>query len=108
MQAQTRREQARNAGTQYADDDVSDQAEAVALDQQAGEPACNGTNDDPGKDGFRGEHVSSPLQVPASPQRQSWCFGSAGTGIIPLYRRPLCPASLSSAHRKGGLVRTPV
>jgi protein TonB len=48
MDAQARRQKARDAGAEDADHDVADEAVAVALDEDAGEPAGDGADDDPG------------------------------------------------------------
>jgi hypothetical protein len=48
VEAKTRRQDAGHAGAQHADDDVADQAEAIALDQQTCQPTGNGADDDPG------------------------------------------------------------
>ena len=49
---------------QDADHDVADEAKAVALDHEPGEPAGDCADDDPGNDRFRGQHgvllVTSP------------------------------------------------
>src|SRR5262245_15782199 len=60
MDPEARRKQPRNACTEYAYDDIADEAKPVTLDEQAGEPSCDGTDHDPGEDGFGGKHRFLP------------------------------------------------
>jgi len=56
MKPKARRKQPGNAGTENAYDDVADEAKPVTLDKEASQPSCDGTDHNPGKDGFGGKH----------------------------------------------------
>jgi len=56
VQADARCQEPGDAGAENADNDVADEAEAVTLDQHAGQPAGDGADDDPGKNGLWLEH----------------------------------------------------
>jgi len=42
-----RQQPARNHRADDADDDIAEQAEAAALNDEAGQPACDGADDEP-------------------------------------------------------------
>ena len=56
VQAEARCQEPGDAGAENADNDVADEAEAVTLDQHTGQPAGDGADDDPGKNGLWLEH----------------------------------------------------
>src|SRR5437660_7345515 len=65
IHAEPRRQQPGYSRSKNPDNDVADEAEPVALHQQAGEPTRHGADDDPGENRFRCKHQLLLWQISA-------------------------------------------